>query len=214
MISALLTHMGLGLLLGFRHAFEADHLAAVATIVSREKSPVRAGAIGACWGSGHLTSLLLIGLPVVGLGLHLPRGLDLPLELGVAAMIVFLGVGGLTKSGSMEHRHTHSLRELGRRPFGVGMAHGLAGSGALTLVILATMPSRREGLFYLGSFGFGSILGMVAASAALSVPIALSGISVPMTARIARTVSLASIVFGIFYGFSTLAQALGGHGLS
>src|SRR4029077_2130969 len=96
-ISALLTHMGLGLLLGCRHAFEADHIAAVATIVSRERSPVRSGALGACWGTGHLTSLLLIGLPVVGLGLHFPRGLDVPLELGVAAMIVLLGVGGLRR---------------------------------------------------------------------------------------------------------------------
>jgi len=89
-------------------------------------------------GAGHLTSLLLIGLPVVGLGLHFPRGLDAPLELGVAAMIVFLGIGGLTRPSLQTH--AHSLRDLGKRPFWVGAAHGLAGSGALTLVILATMP--------------------------------------------------------------------------
>jgi len=196
-------HMGLGLLLGFRHAFEADHIAAVATIVTREKSAWRSGAIGACWGAGHLTSLLLIGLPVVGLGLHFPRGLDAPLELGIAGMIVLLGIGGLTRKSAQAH--SHSLRDLGKRPFWVGAAHGLAGSGALTLVILGTMPSRAEGLLYLGTFGFGSILGMAAASATLSVPIALLGWSAPATRRIARGVALVSIAFGIFYGVTTLA---------
>ena len=200
-------HLGLGLLLGFRHAFEADHIAAVATIVSRERSPLRSGAIGACWGAGHLTSLLLVGLPVLILGLHVPRGLDAPLELGVAGMIVFLGVGGLRRS-------EHSTRGLGRRPFWVGAAHGLAGSGALTLVILATMPSRGEGLLYLGSFGFGSILGMALASVALSIPIAILGFGAPATTRIARAVSVASILFGIYYGATTLAAAMSGHRLS
>jgi len=208
-----MTHMGLGLLLGFRHAFEADHIAAVATIVSRQRSSWRSGALGACWGAGHLTSLLLIGLPVVGLGLHFPRGLDAPLELGVAAMIVFLGIGGLTRKPDRAI-HAHSIRDLGKRPFWVGAAHGLAGSGALTLVILATMPSRAEGLLYLGTFGFGSILGMALASATLSIPLALSGLSAPAATRIARGVSVASIAFGIFYGVTTIAGALSGHRLS
>jgi len=207
--------MGLGLILGLRHAFEGDHLAAVATIVSRERSPLRSGSIGVFWGAGHLTSLLLVGLPVVGFGLHFPRGLNLPLELGVAAMIVFLGVGGLTRSfAAATHGHSHSLRELGTRPFWVGAAHGLAGSGALTLVILATMPSRGAGLLYLGSFGFGSILGMAAASTALSIPIAISGIGAPAAARISRAVSFASVIFGLLYGGTTLAAAIAGYPVS
>jgi hypothetical protein len=207
--------MGLGLILGLRHAFEADHIAAVSTIVSREKSPLRSGAIGAFWGVGHLTSLLLVGLPVITLALRLPRGLDVPLELGVATMIVFLGVGGLTKSSTAPaHGHSHSLRALGTRPFWVGAAHGLAGSGALTLVILATMPSRADGLLYLGAFGFGSILGMAVASAALSVPLALSGIGHPAAMRISRAVSFASVIFGLFYGGTILAGAIAGHPIS
>lgn len=206
-------HMGLGLLLGLRHAFEADHIAAVATIVSRERSAWRSGAIGACWGAGHLTSLILIGLPVVALGLHFPRGLDAPLELGVAAMIVFLGIGGLTRPPARP-THAHSIRDLGKRPFWVGAAHGLAGSGALTLLILATMPSRAQGLLYLGAFGFGSILGMALASATLSIPLALTGLSAPVATRIARGVSVASIAFGIFYGVTTIAGALTGLRLS
>jgi len=121
--------MGLGVVLGLRHAFEADHIAAVATIVSRERSPVRSGFIGGSWGLGHLASLLLVGLPVIGLGLKFPVQLELPLELGIAAMIVFLGVGSLTRRSQARHTHPHSLRGLGKRPFWVGAAHGLAGSG-------------------------------------------------------------------------------------
>ena len=204
MISALLIHLGLGLLLGFRHAFEADHLAAVGSIVSQEKSPVRAAGIGACWGAGHLTTLLLVGIPVLALGIRMPCGLDAPLELGIAAMIVLLGVGGLRRSST-------SASPERARPFGVGAAHGFAGSGALTLVILATMPSRMDGILYLGSFGLGSMLGMAGASALISVPIGLIGFGATGTARLMRAVSVASILFGMFYGGATVMATFGGH---
>jgi nickel/cobalt exporter len=217
MIPAAASHMALGLVLGLRHAFEADHIAAVAAISSREKSPLRSGFIGGFWGLGHIASLLLVGLPVVVLGLKFPSVLNVPLELGVAAMIVLLGVGGLTRDGIpvLPHDHPHSLRRLGKRPFWVGAAHGLAGSGALTLVILATMPSRVDGILYLSMFGIGSIVGMVTASAALSIPIAVLGLAGPgVTRRLAQGVSLGSVVFGLLYGATTLAAAIARHPLS
>lgn len=225
MIPTPVSHMALGLVLGLRHAFEADHIAAVATIVSRERGPLRSGFIGGFWGLGHLASLLLVGLPFVGLGLKFPSVFNVPLELGVAAMIVLLGVGGLTRArppasardrgSAPRHDHSHSLRGLGTRPFWVGAAHGLAGSGALTLVILATVPSRMDGILYLSLFGIGSIVGMVAASAALSIPIAVSGLAGPgVTRRLAQGVSLGSVIFGLFYGATTLAAAIARHPLS
>ncbi len=76
------------------------------------------------------------------------------------------------------------------------------------------MPSRRDGIFYMASFGFGSIAGMALASVLLSIPIALLGIGAPRAARLARAVSLASVVFGVLYGATTLAAALSGRGLS
>jgi len=225
MIPAAVSHMALALVLGLRHAFEADHIAAVAAIASREKSPFRSVFIGGFWGLGHLASLLLVGLPVVGLGLRFPSVLNVPLELGVAAMIVLLGVGGLARARppawtgddapALRHDHPHSLRRLGNRPFWVGAAHGLAGSGALTLVILATMPSRMDGILYLGVFGIGSIVGMMAASAALSIPIAVLGLGGPgVTRRLAQGVSLGSVIFGLLYGATTLAAAIARHPLS
>ena len=209
--------MALGLFLGLRHAFEADHIAAVAAIASRERNPLRSSFIGGFWGAGHLASLLLVGLPVVGLGLHFPHELDVPLELGVAAMIVFLGVGGLTRGAAIRggHGHEHSIGSLARRPFLVGAMHGLAGSGALTLVILATMPSRMDGLFYLGSFGVGSVVGMMAASTTLSIPLAIWGLKGNAAAKtLSRAVSLASVVFGLYYGATTIAHAIARHPLS
>ena len=204
--------MALGLFLGLRHAFEADHIAAVAAIASRERNPLRSSFIGGFWGAGHLASLLLVGLPVVGFGLHFPHELDVPLELGVAAMIVFLGVGGLTRGMAIRdaHGHAHSIG-----PFCVGAMHGLAGSGALTLVILATMPSRMDGLFYLGSFGLGSVVGMMAASTTLSIPLAIWGLKGTGAARtLSRGVSLASVVFGVYYGVTTIAHAIAQHPVS
>ena len=214
MLSLSFSHLLLGLFLGLRHAFEADHIAAVAAIVTRERNPLRSSFIGGFWGAGHLASLLLAGLPVVGFGLHFPHELDLPLELGVAAMIVFLGVGGLARSAATDggHGHAHSMRRLARRPFFVGAAHGLAGSGALTLVILATMPSRMAGLVYLGSFGLGSVAGMMVASTTLSIPLAVWGLRGAGSARnLSRAVSLASVAFGIYYGASTIAAAMARH---
>ena len=94
----------------------------------------------------------------------------------------------------------------------MGAAHGLAGSGALTLVILATMPSRTAGLVYLGSFGLGSVAGMMVASTTLSIPLAVWGLRGAGAARnLSRAVSLASVVFGIYYGASTIAAAMARH---
>jgi len=85
----------------------------------------------------------------------------------------------------------------------------------LTLVILATMPSRMDGILYLGVFGIGSIVGMMAASAALSIPIAVLGLGGPgVTRRLAQGVSLGSVIFGLLYGATTLAAAIARHPLS
>ncbi|TMQ60073.1 MAG: hypothetical protein E6K76_02855 [Candidatus Eisenbacteria bacterium] len=82
-------------------------------------------------------------------------------------------------------------------------------------MILATMPSRVDGLLYLVLFGFGSIVGMAAASAGLSIPIAVSGLAAPgVTRRLAQAVSFGSVMFGLFYGATTLATAIARHPLS
>ena len=83
--------LGLGFALGLRHAIEADHLAAVSTIVSERRSLARAAAVGALWGAGHTAALLAAGFFVIVLGATIPERVANLLEFGVALMIILLG---------------------------------------------------------------------------------------------------------------------------
>jgi hypothetical protein len=188
----------LGFVLGLRHALDVDHLAAVSTIVSERRSFWSSSLIGALWGLGHTASLLAAAVVVIALHIEIPEAVSHALELGVAAMLVGLGLNLLRTlwTGGMLHQHVHAhdgvvhvhphvhrsgaatahdhRPGIGRKPFFVGLVHGLAGSGALMLAVLATIPSAPLALAYVGVFGVGSIGGMVAMSVLLALPLALT----------------------------------------
>src|SRR5215510_3213231 len=105
MHDSMLATLGLGFVLGLKHATEADHLAAVSTIVSERRSLWQSSAIGLLWGIGHTSSLLAAGVVVLGLGVVIPESIANAFELLVALMIVFLGMRLLRMH---VHRHTHS----------------------------------------------------------------------------------------------------------
>lgn len=196
-----LATLGLGFALGLRHAFDVDHLAAVSTLVSQRRGLLRSSAVGALWGLGHTLALLAVGVAVIALGAHVPPAVASALELAVAAMLVWLGVqvlwtvhrGGTVHVHVHEHdgrRHihahvhapalgeataTHHHRMPPGRPLLVGMVHGLAGSAALMLAVLATIPSPALAVAYLAAFGLGSTSAMVAMSVVLGAPLALAG---------------------------------------
>ncbi|HEY3188648.1 MAG TPA: hypothetical protein VGJ70_14300 [Solirubrobacteraceae bacterium] len=192
--------LGFGFVLGLRHALDVDHLAAVSTIVGQRRSLWSSSLVGALWGLGHTAALLAAAVAVIGLHAEIPPRLAAALELGVAVMLVVLGLNLLRTvwAGGMLHHHVHShggrahvhphLHDseptagdghhrlgTGRRPFLVGLMHGLAGSGALMLAVLATIPSPGLAFAYVGIFGAGSIAGMVAMSTLFGVPLALVG---------------------------------------
>jgi high-affinity nickel permease len=184
--------------LGLRHALDADHIVAVSTIVSEHRSLWRSSLVGTFWGIGHTLSLLIVGMVVVGLRLTIPEKVALSLELGVAVMLVVLGGSLLLKSirlkfhahvhahpeqsgtESHEHLHVHTgklqsheghhILKQARRPLLVGMVHGLAGSAALMLLVLASIPSPWIGLAYIALFGVGSIVGMLLMSSVVGLP--------------------------------------------
>lgn len=158
----------LGFALGIRHALDPDHLAAMGTIVARERSPGRAAMLGSVWGMGHSTSLLLASLVIIAWRIPVPAGVTHYLELGVAAMLVVLGVQTLLRPAGNSESLAAPRR---RRPFLIGLVHGLAGSGGLALVVLPTLPDRLTSLVYVALFGIGSIGGMALWSAALAVPL-------------------------------------------
>ncbi len=189
--------LGLGFILGLKHAVEADHLAAVSTIVSERKSILGSSLVGGLWGVGHTVSLLIAGVVVILLRVEISERTSLALELCVALMLVALGASALAKllRGARVHTHSHrhgARKHLhphlhdrsheteghwhhgdrpGARPIFVGMAHGFAGSAALMLLVLSTIPSPLAGLGYIAVFGIGSVGGMLVMSALVSLPL-------------------------------------------
>jgi high-affinity nickel permease len=196
---SLVTALGLGLTLGLRHALDADHVAAVSTLVARERGLARSCLLGAFWGAGHTLALLGAGIAVIGFKLTITPGLEAALERTVGLVLVLLGghvllrsLGGLlvhgpahTHDDGVTHRHPHAdwgsrdpahvhLVRLGGRPFLVGLLHGLAGSAALTLLVLGTIPSPIGAMVYVLVFGIGSTAGMLLLSGLVGLPVALA----------------------------------------
>ena len=179
----LITSSGLGSLLGMRHALEPDHLAAVSTLVTGERNSYKAAFLGVCWGLGHTSALLAVGTVLVILRAEMPVRAADGFEFCVALMLIGLGVRAIyaaVRQGSdgpshvHHHGHTTHVHEgtpahihigtwtLARRPLLVGAVHGLAGSGALTALVVATLPSTAARITYMIVFGLGSTLGMAA----------------------------------------------------
>src|SRR3954454_15988508 len=92
---SILAVLGIGLVFGLKHATEVDHVVAISTIVSRHKNVFRSALVGALWGAGHTASLLIVGVMVLSLRIAIPERVSGWLELGVALMIIALGVSAL-----------------------------------------------------------------------------------------------------------------------
>ena len=227
--------LGLGLIFGLKHATEVDHVVAVTTIVSEQRSLWRAAVVGGLWGAGHTASLVVVGVFVLTLRVAVPEGIAGWLEFGVALMIIALGVNAVMRAlrgradahlhrhrhGGVEHAHihfhesgtenpegyaghTHAVTRIGLKPVLVGAMHGLAGSAALTLLVLAQIDSVALGLLYLAVFGFGSVLGMMLMSGLVGLPFALGtrrlgGLSYGLQVAVGAL----SIAFGLWYAYHT-----------
>ena len=239
--------LGLGFVLGLKHATEADHLVAVTTIVSEHRSVWRSSLTGALWGVGHTASLFVAGILVILLQVTIPRRVSALLEFIVALMITLLGTRILyllLRDHRRVHIHTHqhdghahthlhfhderdahpatethanaSVRHnglSGLRPLIVGLVHGLAGSAALTLLVLTEVMrggSRVLGLSYLLVFGIGSISGMMLMSTLISLPFVLTAARFERFNTPIRLIAgIASVAFGFFYAWETA----GGRGI-
>ncbi|MEO8623075.1 MAG: high-affinity nickel-transport family protein [bacterium] len=196
MLTALVSVAVLGFLLGMRHATDPDHVVAITTIVSQQKSLARAARTGALWGVGHTATIFLVGGAIIVLKVQLssiPPRVGLTLEFAVAVMLIVLGL--LTLAGG-ERRVADSTA----RPLTVGFIHGLAGSAAVaTLPQVALIPNPIWALAYLGVFGMGTIVGMLLITASIAAPSLLAThrfTGLNRTLRIASGV--ASIAFGLF----------------
>jgi len=196
MMAALLSVALLGFLLGMRHATDPDHVVAITTIVSQQRSLLRAARTGVLWGIGHTTTIILVGGAIILLKVQLsaiPARVGLSLEFAVAVMLVVLGL--LTLAGG-ERRVADSTA----RPLTVGFIHGLAGSAAVaTLPQVALIPNPLWALAYLGVFGVGTIVGMLLITASIAAPSLLATQRFTGLNRTLRLASgVASIAFGLF----------------
>ena len=226
----LMASSGLGSLLGMRHALEPDHLAAVSTLVTGERSSSKAAFLGACWGLGHTVSLIAVGTALVLLRTQMPARVSEAFEFLVALMLVGLGLRAIylaSRQGPAGpvHIHHHGTRvhvhegapahihigawTLARRPLVVGAIHGLAGSGALTALVLATLPSTAARLTYMVVFGLGSTLGMAALSGLLGWPLARAGQNRSLARALSLAVGCASTVLGVVWGYPVAGKVLG-----
>ena len=225
--------LGLGLVYGLKHATEVDHIVAVSTIVSEHRKLSHAAWVGGLWGAGHTISLAVVGSLVLAMRVVIPERLAGFLELGVALMIIFLGISATARAFGRRgdfhlHEHTHddvahvhlhfhepstrhagpvkshshAIRQVGFKPVLVGAVHGLAGSAALTLLVLTQIRSMTLGLLYLGMFGLGSMAGMLLMSGVVGLPFVLSA---RRLTRVHYNLQMAagalSVCFGLWYAY-------------
>jgi high-affinity nickel permease len=246
----------IGFVLGMRHATDPDHVIAVSTIVSRERSLSKAALIGALWGLGHTLTILAVGAAIILFHLTIPTRVGLTMEFCVGLMLILLGVlnlSGVSKwlsekfspthpSVSAEHVHIHQhdaklhyhwhshgpasqhhgeslsapagFREkylgpfarLGAfhslRPLSIGIVHGLAGSAAVALLVLATIQDPRWGVVYLLIFGVGTIAGMILITMAISLPFSYAGARFAWLHRgLIVGSGILSLAFGLFLAY-------------
>lgn len=227
--SQLLPLIPLAAAMGIRHAFEADHIAAITTITAGDRGWRKAAAVGFVWGAGHTTALLVATVILVSTKLVIPAGVASYLEAAVGIVIVILAVrllhdlaGGRFHAhrhehGSVSHAHPHAHErphqaahhhrvELMARPFAVGLLHGAAGSATLLLTTLATTGSTTEALLSVLVFGIGSIAGMAFASSVVSLPLRFSAQRGNVAFQLLTgVIAVGSIAFGLHYCYSALS---------
>lgn len=222
--------MGLGLAIGLQHAFEPDHVAAVSTQISRgrlaqksAKQAIKSGAIkssimGALWGAGHTTTLVLVGLLVSALAMRIEQQVFSGLEFVVGLMLVFLAITTTLnkKILKLRHKHPHQHEDgtihydahehadtdhkHGHKSYLIGCIHGLAGSGSLVVLTASTLQNTGMVLGFILIFGIGSIIGMALVSGLMGFPLALA----TKTAKISRLMRYAAGAFSLVIGANIL----------
>jgi hypothetical protein len=196
----MLSLFGLGFVLGIRHALEADHAAAVASLSFNSRSISHTLRQGLAWGVGHTVTLLIFSSIVLLLGLAIPGRFAQGLEFFVGLMLLGLGIDVLRKiwtrgwhlhvhdhAHHRPHLHIHAhQKQNGQEPVTthdhahpqgfpyralfVGLMHGMAGSAALIILTLQTVISPMEAMMYILLFGLGSTLGMGLFSLVMAIP--------------------------------------------
>jgi hypothetical protein len=233
-----------GFVLGLKHSTEADHIAAVSTLITDTHGARRGAWVGAFWGFGHLLTLFLVGGVLIVLGVRMSPRVEWSLEFLVSLVLIGLGIRTLFRAfrgryhihehqhGGHVHAHVHfhalekaavehgdhapaaehhgvpqaaaQAKGHGIGPMLVGMAHGLAGTAALMLLVLATIPSRVFGIIYLLVFGSGALVGMAGFGALLGAPLGRAAERLGWLRLVRFASGAASCGLGVFLAYQAL----------
>ncbi|HTR97057.1 MAG TPA: HupE/UreJ family protein [Candidatus Acidoferrales bacterium] len=192
--------LGLGLVLGIRHASDPDHVVAVAAITARTRRLLPATLLGAVWGLGHSLTLFVVGSAIVAFNLVVPPRLGLSMEFAVALALVVVGSLNLRRGRAHAHDELGGADRLpAARAFVVGLVHGLAGSAAIALLVLATVRTLSLALAYLGTFAIGTLIGMALITTGFALPLSAGTRRWPRFATSLRIATgLLSVGFGLW----------------
>lgn len=223
----IITSLLLGLTLGIVHALDPDHLIAMGTLAAESRDIRRSALLGAMWGVGHTCALAIVGYLVLSLKWTFPTQMTTHMEVVVGAMIVILGVQLLWRSfqpwtvhlhahehddfthshvhihGQDHTSHSHHLQSSRGKVLLVGFVHGVAGSAALSLAVMTTMPSMGMGMIYILVFGLGSIGGMFLMSGLISLPFVF--VSQSWHHNLKVSAGFLAIGFGTYFMWSLLS---------
>ncbi len=233
MTPSIVAVLAIGGLLGLRHAFEPDHLAAVSTLATRPggRRLWSAARLGLIWGLGHTVTVGAVALLVLVLGVQLPARLWPAAELVVAGLLVLLGSMVIWRyvrarwhmhahahtaaaphfhlhshAADPSHGHAHATVDA-RRSLGFGVAHGLAGSGAIAALLVAAVPDTMSRVVYFAAFSGGTIVGMLGVSLTLSVLVRFAAERGARWATVLHVgAAVGSVVAGLVLGWGVLSS--------
>lgn len=223
----LLVALGIALLLGLRHASDPDHLVAVTSLVAADDGDPRGAArLGAWWGIGHAAALVALGVPLILFKTALPGWFETASEKAIGVVILMLATRVVVKWVRGDYRalaHAHDLSQLDRHGYrrhlrhargpdhrhvqvrsrgqaaSIGLLHGLAGTGAVVVLLIAALPSRLEAALALGVFAPMSIASMAAWTAAFAWVLTRPIIEPLYRGVLIPGLGLFGVAFGLWY---------------
>ena len=203
-MTSLLSVILFGFVLGMRHATDPDHVIAVATIGSQQRSIAGGAWIGVLWGVGHTLTIVAVGIAIIAFNVVISPQVGLSMELAVAFMLIVLGI--LSLKGARSLRHDSHDQGAGRavttratlRPLAIGIVHGLAGSASVALLVLAPIRDPLLAATYLLVFGVGTITGMMLITGLMVWPLARMGRgSSTVRRRVTTATGVLSLMLGV-----------------